>query len=74
MYYCLMNDRIGSLYLAIIDNKAVCFETNLKDFVYIFTIIEPAARNYDWFYRQFKKSNMFTALVSHKQYHFQRLV
>ena len=69
-----MNERITSLYIVIQKNKTVSFDTNLKYFVSNFLLIEPTARNYDWFYRQFKKSRQFTCVINNKEYHFERLV
>lgn len=54
-----MNKDVKYLYIAIKDNKVVCFDTNLKNFVEKFLLIEKEARNYDYFYRKFKKENLF---------------
>jgi len=54
-----MNKDVKYLYIAIKDNKVVCFDTNLKNFVEKFLIIEQEARNYDYFYRKFKKEDTF---------------
>lgn len=68
-----MNERIGALYVAVIDNEVVCFETNLKLFVLLFTQSVPEARNYDWFYRAFKKEKRFPQTIAGKEYYFQKL-
>ena len=49
---------LRSLYVAIADGKVVVFDTNLKDFIVKFQGIEPDARNYDYHYREFKKSDL----------------
>lgn len=53
-----MNKDVKYLYIAIKDNKVVCFDTNLKKFVEKFGQVEEV-RNYDYFYRKFKKENHF---------------
>jgi hypothetical protein len=68
-----MNERIGALYVAVIDNEVICFETNLKLFVTLFTASVPKARNYDWFYRAFKKEKRFSQIIDSKEYYFQKL-
>lgn len=69
-----MNERIGALYVAVIDNEVVCFETNLKLFAALFSQSVPEARNYDWFYRAFKKEIRFSQVINNKEYYFQKLV
>ncbi|WP_435416288.1 hypothetical protein [Polaribacter aestuariivivens] len=64
-----MNKRITSLYVIVSDNKVVSFG-NLKDTITVFQNIEPESRNYQFYYRQFQKSDSFTLGL----YHFQRLV
>lgn len=54
-----MNKDVKYLYIAINANKVVCFDTNLKNFVEKFLLIEKEARNYDFFYRKFKKEDLF---------------
>lgn len=53
-----MNKDVKYLYIAIIDNKVVAFDTNLKMFVEKFMQVEKI-RNYDYFYRKFKKEDLF---------------
>lgn len=55
-----MNKDIKRIYIAIRDNNPVAFETNLKNFWERFVLVEPEIRNYDYFYRKFKKENSFT--------------
>jgi hypothetical protein len=54
-----MNKDVKYLYIAIKDNKVVCFDTNLKNFVEKFLLIEKDARNYDYFYRKFRTGDYF---------------
>lgn len=69
-----MNKDVKYLYIVIKDNKVVCFDTNLKNFVEKFLLIEQEARNYDYFYRKFKKENIFEYKTStNKLYNFQKL-
>lgn len=50
-----MQERIKSLYVAIVDNEVVCFDTNLKDFHIQLQELAKGCRNYDYFYRAFRK-------------------
>lgn len=59
-----MNKDIKRIYIAIRDNHPVAFETNLKNFWERFVLIEPEIRNYDYFYRKFKKEKSFTFISS----------
>lgn len=69
-----MNKDVKYLYIVIKGNKVVCFDTNLKNFVEKLLVIEPEARNYDYFYRKFKKEDSFEYfLESGKVYNFQKL-
>lgn len=69
-----MNKDVKYLYIAIKDNKVVCFDTNLKNFVEKFLLIEPEARNYDYFYRKFKKVDSFELdMNGGKKYFMQKL-
>ncbi|WP_422105558.1 hypothetical protein [Winogradskyella sp.] len=65
-----MNNNITSLYSAVIDNRVVCIDTNLKDFHNAFEKICTDCRNYQWFYRQFQAADYF----EWNGYHFQKLV
>ncbi len=57
-----MNKDVKYLYIVIKDNKVVCFDTNLKKFVEKFMEVEEI-RNYDYFYRKFKKEDYFEYTV-----------
>lgn len=65
-----MNKNITAFFVVNKNNVTVAFESNLSDFVEMFQKIEPTARNYMFYYRQFKKSKSFTI----GKYHFQQLV
>lgn len=66
---------LKSLYVAIVDNKVVVFETNLKLFIEELGKIESETRNYDYYYRKFKRSNMVLLLNSdYKTYYLQKLL
>lgn len=68
-----MNKDVKYLYIVIKDNKVVCFDTNLKNFVEKFLLIEKEARNYDYFYRKFKREDSFEADIDDKKYFMQKL-
>lgn len=68
-----MTRDLKSLYVAIVDNEVICFETNLKRFVEMFTGLEPKSRNYAWFYRSFDKQTRFELLIDSKQYFMQKV-
>lgn len=63
---------LKNLYIAIADNKAVLFETNLKFFVEAFSNIEPGCRNYEYYYREFKKRMVIEVELSGKKYTLQK--
>jgi hypothetical protein len=69
-----MNDRIGSFYVVVFNNEVICFDTNLKLFVEQFNKMMPQSRNYDWFYRAFKKESKFSQVIGGNEYYFQRLI
>lgn len=60
LYFRIMIRDLKNLYTLVIDNKVVMFETNLKKFVDELNEIEPETRNYDYYYRKFKKINQIT--------------
>jgi len=64
-----MNKRITVLYVIIGNNEVVGFG-NLKETVSMFQEEYKDARNYAYYYRQFKKSNKFTI----GNYSFERLI
>lgn len=69
-----MNKDVKYLYIVIKENKVVCFDTNLKNFVEKFLVIEPEARNYDYFYRKFKRVDSFELDMNDgKEYFMQKL-
>jgi len=65
-----MNKNITSFYVANKDNITIAYESNLKDLITMFQNLEPEARNYQYYYRQFKKHSSF----EWNDYHFQQLV
>lgn len=52
-----MNKDLGSLYVAIVENRVIEFDTNLKKFHEKVSKAEPLCRNYDYLYREMKKSD-----------------
>lgn len=70
-----MDRSIGAFYVAIFNNEVVIFDTNLKNFVEQLSKIEPEAKNYDWFFRRFKKFGpYFNYSIGDKEYYFQKLI
>jgi hypothetical protein len=66
---------LKSLYTAIVDNKVVLFETNLRLFVEGLNKLEPDTRNYDYYYREFKKSKHLVFLSENGLvYHLQKIL
>jgi len=53
-----MIKNLNALFIAISDNKAVVFDTNLKNMWDKLKAIEPDCRNYDYYYREFKKKSI----------------
>lgn len=64
-----MNKRITSFYVVILDSKVIAFG-NLKDTINTFQSINKEARNYQFYYREFKKIDSFKI----DNYTFQKLV
>tara|TARA_R110000868_G_scaffold225161_2_gene477430 strand:- start:1416 stop:1628 length:213 start_codon:yes stop_codon:yes gene_type:complete len=66
---------LKSLYTAVVDNKVVLFDTNLKLFVKGLNKLELETRNYDYYYREFKKSQQLV-FQNNKglTYHLQKLL
>lgn len=66
---------LKSLYTATIDNRVVLFDTNLKSFVESLNELEQETRNYDYYYREFKK-NQLIVFQNNKGlvYHLQKLL
>lgn len=50
-----MNKELKKAFAAIKNNQVVVFDTNLKEFIAKFNVIEPASRNYMYYYREFEK-------------------
>jgi len=69
-----MNERITSLYAIISNNEVIVFNTNLKAMVADFNTLQPLSRNYDWFYRSFKKEAKFVFKIGAVDYYCYRLV
>lgn len=57
VYICVMIRDLKHLYTAVSDNEVVAFNTNLKYFVESLSNIEPEARNYQYYYREFQKGS-----------------
>ena len=53
---------LKNLFVAISVNKVVVFETNLKSFVELLNSNGICQRNYQFYYREFKKLNVITTV------------
>lgn len=53
---------LKNLFVAISDNKVVVFETNLKSFIELLNSKGICQRNYQFYYREFKKLNVITTV------------
>lgn len=73
-HICRMIRDLKAFYVAIVKNKVICYDTNLRLFQEKFSAIEKDSRNYDWFYREFKKSEQFSITITDKEYFFQKVV
>jgi len=69
-----MNQNLKSLYALISDNKIALVDTNLKIFVERINAEYPITRNYDWFYRAFRKDDHFALNIDGKEFYFQRVL
>ncbi|EHQ29002.1 hypothetical protein Mucpa_4918 [Mucilaginibacter paludis DSM 18603] len=69
-----MNQNLTSLFAVIQDNKILSVDTNLKSFVEALNKEYAGIRNYDWFYRAFKKDNHFSLSIDGKEYFFQKVL
>lgn len=75
LYICFMLRDLNKLYVAIIENKVVCYETNLKDFHVKLATIAEGCRNYDFFYRKFRNNKNFEYVdESGKMFYLQQVI
>ncbi len=66
---------LKSLYTVIVNNKVVAFDTNLKSFIEKLNDLESESRNYDYYYREFKKSHDYKFQNKDGvKYHLQKLL
>ncbi|MCL4638969.1 MULTISPECIES: hypothetical protein [Olivibacter] len=72
--FVTMLQGLKALYIVIRNGEAICFETNLRAFVRKFEEIEGESRNFDFFYRKFKRERLFKLTLSGKEYTFQKLL
>jgi hypothetical protein len=69
-----MNLNLKTLYVSINDNRVIMVDTNLKLFIERFIELQPSSRNYQWFYREFKKADYFKVGLEGKDFYFQKLL
>lgn len=66
---------LKSLYTLITDNRVVIFDTNLKSFVEKLNDFESDTRNYDYYYRELKKTQLIEFQNnSGRKYYLQKLL
>lgn len=68
-----MNKHVNQLILAILDNKVIYADTNLKSFTNKFLELEPDFWNYYKLYHKFKKENLLVFQSGEKKYFIQFL-
>lgn len=74
IYYIMIRD-LKAFYVAIESNKVVCYDTNLLKFVNGLKQIEPDLKGYQYYNREFKKSNRIV-FVNNKEkiYYLQKVI
>ena len=66
---------LKSLYVLTLNNKVELFDTNLKSFVEKLIDFDSDSRNYDYYYRKFKKLNYLEFENKNGvKYHLQKLL
>lgn len=68
-----MRSTLRYFYIANLDNKTVVLDTSLMPFWTSFQQLEPAIRNYDFFYREFKKTDVIIQQIDGKEYLLQKI-
>jgi hypothetical protein len=48
---------LKKLYVAVLDNKVILFDTNLKNFIASMKQIEPSVKSYSYYSKKFKNEN-----------------
>lgn len=66
-----MNQNVGKLFFVIKSNEVIGCDSNLKDLILALPAEIRDIRSYDYFYRQFTKSNSFQ-FEFNSAYHFQK--
>jgi len=66
-----MNQNVGKLFFIIKNNEVIECDSNLKDLVSRLPSAIAGIRSYDYYYRQFTKSNSFQ-FEFNSEYHFQK--
>lgn len=70
-----MNPNVKVLYAAVSENRVVAIESNLTQFCMLLKKIEPEANNYEYYYREFKKSDIVKIVTkSDKVYILQKVL
>lgn len=55
-----MNENIKTFYVTNRNNETIAYGSNITDLYRRFSKVYPEARNYQYYYREFKKSDKFT--------------
>ena len=72
-YIWCMRSNISFVYVANLDNTTVVVDTSLMPFCNDLKKLEPEARDYHYFSRQFKKSNSISYEIDGKVYNLQKI-
>jgi len=66
---------ISRLFISIYENKVVCAQTNLVDFILSMKQIEPSIKSREYYTKHFKENDFyyFQNKVTGKQYIFQKI-
>lgn len=70
-----MNKDVGSMYVAIVENRVVFWETNLTKFWELIKREEPKFKGYNAFYKDYQKTDVVKFVsASDKIYIFQKVL
>ena len=69
-----MIKELKNIYLAVVDNRVICFDTNLKGFFIRFCeLVEGVPLKYDSLYSRFKKADSFNMTINDIVYYLQKI-
>ena len=68
-----MRSNITAFYVANLNNRTVALDTSLMPFCLSLENLDPRFRNYDFFYREFKKTDSIIFRIDDEEYLLQKL-